>query len=277
MSYIAVGVTAAGVVASVASKAMEKKGGGAPAFDYRSAENELGRLKDQIAERDKWSDQQVEERARQRAKAGDERHRQADFRDESNAWLGTQINRYNDVPGQLDGRAKQLGDYFAAHSGGMPTGVMPAASGQTAEHEAQRLAEASAFNTQQNNAQGAVRSFGDVWGDIGRESLGDKTKMTNVLDYKQGSRALLPGEMTPAVNRQAPQITAGNFGGMYGPEEEPDNTMSDILGGVGSIATSYGMSGMGGMGGSPFGAGGGFSTGLDGYGMRGMPKFGGPR
>jgi hypothetical protein len=223
MSYIAVGVTAAGVVMSVASKAMEKKGGGTPAFDYQSGERELGRLRD-----------------------------------------------------QLGGKAKQLGDYFAAHSGGMPTGIMPAASGQTAEHEAQALADASAFNTQQNTAQGAVRSFGDVWGDIGRDSVGDKTRMTNILDFKKGSQALLPGEMQPIINRQAPQITAGDFGGMYKPGEEPDNTFSDILGGAGSIATSYGMSGMGG-GASPFGAGGGWSTGLDGYGARGMPKFGGPR
>jgi hypothetical protein len=276
MSYIAVGVTAAGVVASVASKAMEKKGGG-PVFDYQSADRELGRLKEQIADRKEWTQFQADERARARGKAGDERGRQQAFRDESNAALGTQINRYNDVPGQLDGRAKQLGDYFAAHSGGMPTGIMPTASGRTAEHEAQALADASAFNTQQNTAQGAVRSFGDVWGDIGRESVGDKTKMTNVLDYKTGSRALLPYEMQPIVNRQAPQITAGNFGGMYGPGEEPDNTFSDVLGGVGSIATSYGMSGFGG-GASPFGgAGGGFSSGIDGFGGRGMPRFGGPR
>jgi hypothetical protein len=275
MSYIAVGVTAAGVVASVASKAMEKKGGGA-VFDYQSADRELGRLKEQIADRKEWTEFAADERARARGEAGEERGRQAAFRDESNVSLNNQINRYNDIEGQLGGRAKQLGDYFAAHSGGMPTGIMPAASGQTAEHEAQRLADASAFNMQQNTAQGAVRSFGDVWGDIGRDSVGDKTRMTNILDFKKGSQALLPGEMQPIINRQAPQITAGDFGGMYKPGEEPDNTFSDILGGAGSIATSYGMSGMGG-GASPFGAGGGWSTGLDGYGARGMPKFGGPR
>lgn len=275
MSYIAVGVTAAGVVASVASKAMEQKGGG-PAFDYQSADRELDRLREQIADRKEWTEFQIAERARARGKAEEERGRQKAFTDESNVALNDQINRYNDVEGQLGGRAKQLGDYFAANSGGMPTGVMPKAGGQTAEHEAAKLGEASAFNTQQNNAQAAVRSFGDVWGDIGRESLGDKTKMTNVLDYKTGSRALLPGEMQPIINRQAPQITAGNFGGMYGPAEEPDNTFSDILGGVGSIATSYGMSGMSPFGGAG-GAGGGWSTGFDGYGARGMPRFGGPR
>jgi hypothetical protein len=137
------------------------------------------------------------------------------------------------------------------------------------------LAEAGAFNTQQNDATAKVRSFGDVWADIGRESLKDKTHMTNVLDFKQGSRALLPAEMQPIVNRQAPQITAGNFGQMY-TESQPDNTFSDIARGVGGVALSAGLSGW-----NPFGSGvsggGGWSSGIDGYGTRGMPRYGGPR
>jgi hypothetical protein len=247
MSYIAVGVTAAGVVASVASKAMEKKSSG-PAFEYGAAENDLGKFREQVAARDKYNELEKQERERERGLADAERRRQGWFTDESNVSVNKEIDRFNDIEGQLGGRAQQLGDYFATNSGGMPTGVMPSASGRTAEYEAQRLADASAFNTQQNNAQARVRSFGDVWGDIGTGSLQDKTHMTNVADFKQGSRALLPAEMRPIVNRERPRVDANNFGAMYGPGEEPDNTFSDILGGVGSIATSYGMSGFGGFG-----------------------------
>jgi hypothetical protein len=274
MDPFSIGIAAAGLGSQLAGGLL---GGGEskPVFNYQAAEGELSRLRQQLADRKEWVDFQDQERARARGLAETERGRQRAFTDEVNASLGTQINRYSDVPGQLGTTAKRLSDYFAANSGGMPTGIMPTAGGQTAAYETGKLAEAGAFNTQQNDATAKVRSFGDVWSDIGRESLGDKTKMTNVMDYKQGSRALLPAEMRPIVNRQAPQVTAGNFGQMYS-ESQPDNTFGDIAKGVGGIALSAGLSGWNPFGGG-VGAGGGWSTGSDGYGTRGMPRYGGRR
>lgn len=273
MEPFSIGATALGLGSQLFGGLL---GGGEskPVFNYRAADNELQRLREQIAKRDEYNRLEAEERARERALAETERGRQKGFTDEINTSLGNEINRYDGVR-QIDATAKRLADYFNANSGGMPN-VMPKATGQTAAYETGKLAEAGAFNKQQNEAQAKVRSFGDVWSDIGRESLKDKTHMTNVTDFKQGSRALLPAEMRPIVNRQAPQITAGNFGDMYS-MSEPDNTLSDILKGAGSIGVSYGLGGFGNPFGGGAGAGGGWSTGFNGYGPAGMPRFGGPR
>lgn len=276
MEPFSIGLAAAGLGTQLAGSLF---GGGEskPVFDYRAAENELGRLKQQLADRKEWVDFEEKERQRQRGLADTERGRQKGFTDETNVSLVNEINRFDDVPGQVDTTAKRLADYFAANSGGMPTGIMPAArSARTADYAAGELAEAGAFNTQQNDATAKVRSFGDLWADISRESLKDKTHMTNVLDYKQGSRALLPGEMRPIVNRQPPQVTAGNFGQMY-TESQPDNTFADILRGVGGLGVSAGLSGWNPFGSGFSGAGGGWSTGTNGYGPVGAPRFGGPR
>jgi hypothetical protein len=232
-------------------------------------------LRQQIADRKEWVDFEAAERARQRGLVGAERDRQRGFTTQANAALDTEIDRYTDIPGRAAARGKQIGDYFTANSASIPTSVMPAASGRTASHTAEELADTYAFNKAQNESLGNLRSVGDLFADISTESLGDKTRMTNVADFKQGSKALLPAEIRPIVNRQAPQITAGNFGQFAG-VTQPDNTMSDILRGVGSIGTAVGLSGWNPFGGGS-GAGGGFSTGRDGYGPVGAPRYGGPR
>ena len=255
-------------------------GGGSsqPQFDYRAAGAELQRLREQLAEREEYGRLEAEERARQRGLIGVERGRQKGFTDETNKALNTQIARYDDIPGQVTARGAQLADYFGTNSGALPTNVMPKMrSAHTAASTADALADASAFNTAQNTALGKLRSVSDLFGDINRESLRDKTTMTNLADFKQGSKALLPAEIRPIVNRQAPQVTAGNFSQFYGPPAQQDNTFADILRGVGSVATSVGLSGWNPFGGGFSGAGGGWSTGMDGYGTRGMPRYGGPR
>lgn len=275
MSFISVGLAGAGLAAQLGGSLLSQSP--QKVFDYRAANNELQRLREQLRDRKEWVDFEEKERQRQRGLAETERGRQKGLTDEVNTSLNTEISRFNDVPGQLTSTAKRLADYFAANSGGMPTGIMPAArTARTADYDAGELAKAGAFNTQQNTAQADVRSFGDVWGNIANESLRDKTHMTNVTDFKQGSRALLPAEMRPVVNRQPPQVNAGNFGDMYS-MSQPDNTFSDILKGVGSMATSYGLSGFNPFGSGFSGAGGGWSTGFNGYGPAGGPRYGGPR
>jgi hypothetical protein len=274
MSFISVGLAGAGLAAQLGGSLL-KGGSSGPVFNYRAADNEMQRLREQIAARDEYDRLEAEERARQRKLADQERFRQTLFTGESNQSVGNEINRYNDVPGQVDTTAKRLSDYFANNSGGMPN-VMPKMAGHTADYAAGKAADAAAFNTQQNDATAKVRSFGDVWGDIARGSLDDKTHLTNVADFKQGSKSLLPAEMRPIVNRQVPQVTAGSFGNLYSQGEAPDNTFADILKGAGGIAVSAGLSGFNPFGGG-VGAGGGWSTGLNGYGPAGMPRYGGPR
>lgn len=172
--------------------------------------------------------------ARDRA-LGNEMARQRRF-DQEAAALNTQAqDRYKDFGDQQEGVASDLTEYFqqAPQSAAEATGaanvsagsVMPTATNDVVTREiANQKAKAGAFTGQQADARGRLRSFGDLLGDISRQTARDAGTIGQVSSFKSGSSGVLPYELEAANQK----------GGGY-------RMIGDILKGVGSIATTAGI------------------------------------
>jgi len=258
MSYISAGIAAAGLATSVASQAgaFGGKSSGRPAFDYASAQTGLENYNKQLAATRDYEDKQFAESERQKAAVAAERDRQQAFTGQANTTLQHEQGLYSNVPGQMDTKQKSLADFFNSNSSALPTGgptspnAMPASTSTAVNADATgKLARVGAYNTQQNGALAGLRSFGDVWGDAGRAATQDQTHLTNLLNFKQGSKSLLPGEIAPAYNLTPPPTPQYDPSGLY---STPVNSslFPTIATGVGGIATQAGLSGW-----NPFGGG----------------------
>lgn len=199
----------------------------------------------------------------------------AAYQGQADALTRGQLDRVLGIGTALPGRAQTLGDYFVGNSTALPSVMPPTRSAATEADTAAKLADARAYNDQQSRALGQVRAIGDLFGDAERSNAVDRQGLANISNFRQGTRALLPQEVElakgPAQVPEAPIDYAFPVAG------EPDNTLGDVLTGVGRVGTGVALSGWNPWGGAAAGAGGGWSTGTDGYGMRGMPRYGGQR
>lgn len=254
MSFIAAGIGAAGLALSAADKFGLFGGKGNaptpyfdPGFDNRFGPNGV---------------------------TGQERARQAVFQGQDDAITKHELGLYDNIQGQTDAKAKTLADYFTANSSHLPTSGPTAPGAMPVSHSAAVNADAAvkdarlaAFNDQQNGGLAKLRSFGDVWSDIGTGLAGDRTKLGTIANARAGDAALMPFEMQ--ANYRAPS---------YGNQQPaPDGTFADILGGAGQLATSAAISGAFNGWGSPFQ---GTPAGLNTYGSPGYPaspRYGGPK
>lgn len=223
MSFIAVGVGAAGIAANIAMQAAQSGQATGPTRSF---------------------DPGVDFRFGDTGVTGQERARQKAFQQQADEVTKRELARYGNISGQLDDRAKSLADFFAANSSSLPTsgstaGTMPDPRSIVTEQDlATKLGRVADYNTQQNEGLSRLRSFGDVWNDIGVGLTGDRSDLSNISNFRAGTQALLPFELQSVY--RAPS---------YGNESAaPDTTASDIISGTGRVATSAALSGW-----NPFG------------------------
>lgn len=253
MSFISAGIAGAGLALQVGGSLF----GGAPsrpAFDYAGANAELEKYNKQLAAQKDYQDKQMAESEREKAAVAAERDRQIGLTGQANTALQHEQGLYANVPGQMDAKQKSLADFFAANSSSLPAGGPTSPNAMPASKSAATLADATGkmarvgdYNTQQNGALAGLRSFGDVWGDAGRAATQDQTHLTNLINFKQGSKSLLPSEIAPAYNLTPPPTPSADFTQFY--SQAPNtNLLGPIAKGVGQIGTAAGLSGW-----NPFG------------------------
>lgn len=164
-----------------------------------------------------------------------ERIRQRGFDQESQALNAESQDRYLDFEGQREGKATELGEFFAdqrietadANQAATEGTVLPPSSSNlTIREEGKQRGTARAFADQQGEALGELRSFGDLLSDIGRDQARDASLISQIGGFKRGSSGVLPLELEEASQ-------AGNKFKLFG----------DILGLGGSIAVGKGLSG----------------------------------
>lgn len=162
-----------------------------------------------------------------------ERIRQQGYQRETDAVNATAQNRYTDFGDKQAKTGKKLGDYFAQDNGKPPaapadgpTGDLPSsASNVITQETSKQLGKAKAYTDNQGAALGQLRAFGDVLGDTSRLQARDAGTIGQIGGFERGSSNVLPFELEAANSK-------GSGLKMLG----------DILGGVGSMATGYGLS-----------------------------------
>lgn len=160
-----------------------------------------------------------------------ERIRQTGLDRQATAINETSRGRYDNIEGQQQDKATKLGDYFAQQATAEPTtaeALPTSTSNVTVQEEANQRAKARSFTEQSGAALGNLRAFGDVLGGIGRQQARDAGEIGQIGGFKAGSSGVLGYELDDASHK-------GDGLKMFG----------DLLGGVGGVATSAGLSGKG--------------------------------
>lgn len=176
---------------------------------------------------------QADAAARNRALAQSNVERAA-FDRESADITNRQLNRFKESDKQIDDRAQSVADFYKANSEATPAagvtgGAIPtSASNLTVQEGKKQGDKVGAFNTQQGAALANLRSFSDVLGTAGRGLAQDRADLANIGSFRQGSAAITPLFLDAASH-------AGDSQRQWG----------DILGGIGKIATTAGLSGGG--------------------------------
>ena len=144
-------------------------------------------------------------------------------------------DNYKTFDADKNAKASDLGQYFNDQNAANASADQQAVQDQTipqsgsplvvAENNKQK-AKADAFATQQGNALGALRDFGDVLGQDSRETARDAGTIGQIGSFKTGSSNVLPLELDAAQSA----------GAGY-------NTLGDVLGLGGSLAINKGLSG----------------------------------
>lgn len=161
--------------------------------------------------------------------------RQRGFDQEANAFNANSRQGYDGATGKMDARAANVADFYKSQNGGLPvsgptSGVIPPSSSNIVNQEGKaQQGKVAAFNTQQNDALGKLRSFGDILGGADRNTALNTANVGTINSFKQGDAALVPLQLDQANN-------AGNGMKMFG----------DILGGLGKVGMFAGLSGGGG-------------------------------
>lgn len=129
---------------------------------------------------------------------------------------------------QQQERAASIGDELAsrvADPNAASASVMPSSSSNVVNQEsAKQVGEAQQFVDQQTGAMAQMRSLGDLLGEKARLQSRDATEIGTINSFKQGSQNVMPIELDQASK-------AGDGWKLF----------ADILGGMGSIGTSYGI------------------------------------
>lgn len=157
-----------------------------------------------------------------------ERIRQAGLDDQAAAInKGTRQN-YADFTGEQADRGAKLGDMLVQASsapGNDANAVLPASTSSVVAREtAARAGEAKDYVAQQGQALGQLRSFGDLFGEKSRLQGRDAALVDQIGGFQQRSAGIVPMEL-----EQAAQAGSGY------------RLAADIMGGLGSIGTAYGL------------------------------------
>jgi hypothetical protein len=178
-----------------------------------------------------------------------ERIRQRGFDGERDPINTGARQRYENFEGQRQTKSQALGDYFAnnvapatgqsAAPAETPTTVGAGAGNVVVDQQlADAMQRARAYGTQQDQALGNLRAFGDVLGDISVKQGRDAGQIDTINRFSKRSSELLPGELEAAKSKGG----SGLFG--------------DILNLGGRVAIGAGLAGVGPSWGGLFGGGG---------------------
>jgi len=156
------------------------------------------------------------------------------FDAESKTVTDRERDRYQQAPGQMETRAKTVSDLYKGNSeatpaAGVTTGAIPtSASNLTVQEGKKQGDKVSAFNTQQGAAAANLRSFGDVFSDVGRGVTQDRGELGTIGSFRQGSASVSPLFFDAASH-------AG----------DGSRQMGDLFGGLGRVGMSAALSGGG--------------------------------
>lgn len=159
-----------------------------------------------------------------------ERIRQNQYDQETAALNAQSQDRFVDFEPQMEAKQQSLGDYLetriADPNAAVPSALPSSSSGVVNQEREKRASEAQDFVDQQSGALAGLRSFGDLLGDISLLQGRDARQIGTVGGFKRGSQNVVPLELNQAAK-------AGDDMRLF----------ADILGGVGSVATGYGIGG----------------------------------
>jgi len=164
-----------------------------------------------------------------------ERIRQQGLDREADALNLQSQNRYQNFAEKQDDRSQQLGDYFRDQKAGaaVPGGdantaaVVPQTASNIVVNEgAKQGAKARAFTDNVGDALGRLRGFGDLFGETSRLQGRDARTIGQIGGFKRGSSDVLSYELD-AANKVGDGM----------------KTIGDVLGGLGNISTTAGLSG----------------------------------
>lgn len=201
-------------------------------------------------------------RARDDALAA-ERIRQQGYDQEAAALNTRSQDRYQDFSGQQDQKAQDLGDYFGQQHVVEPeaAAAMPTSqSAITVAEEGKQRDAATDYTTKQGQALGALRSFGDLLGQIGRSQARDAGYIGQIGGFKRGSSNVLPLELDQASRAGDGLETFGrvlsNAGKAAGLAGAWGASLGDLFGGSAPVVNSAAKSSMLTAGGKMGGSGG---------------------
>lgn len=157
-----------------------------------------------------------------------ERYRQQGLQDQQTALAQQSQEGFQNMPEQIDARTQELTDYFMAPIGDDPNAtagmVAPEGTSSITVREMDRQSGAAKGRTDAQAASLAkMRSFGDLLGDKMRGVSRNSSAIDQLTGFRRGS-----------TDAMAPELEAAAMAGAG------KNTLGDILGGMGSIATGYG-------------------------------------
>jgi hypothetical protein len=159
-----------------------------------------------------------------------ERARQSGLDREAEALNAQSQDRYKGFEGKQEAKNKELGDYFAGQQTQEPvaTETVPTAdaSNITVQEENRQRSQARADTNESAANLASLRSFGDLLGGISRAQARDAGQIGQIGGFKSGYAGVMPYELEAASQKGAGLRTLG-----------------DIMGGIGGLTTSAGLSG----------------------------------
>lgn len=160
-----------------------------------------------------------------------ERGRQQGFDNETAAINDQSLKRFFNFGDQQDARARQLSDFFKTpvttpNTPYTVAAMPPSASDLTNREIGAKSDIAKAYVDNQAEKLGALRSFGDMFGEVQRGVARDGMEIGQIGGFKKGSNAVTQLELDNA-NR------AGNSEKMW----------ADITSGLGKVGLTAGLSG----------------------------------
>lgn len=145
-----------------------------------------------------------------------ERQRQQEFSDQQFGIFEGMTDRFGEYDAREGERRTNLEDFFTADTeGSLPQPVQTAlpesSSNLVTSREESERADARGFTDQQAGALAQMRSFGDVFGDFGRENQRDMGETGIIQSFRRGSQSVLPAELRAAEQKGAGMRTLGDM------------------------------------------------------------------
>ncbi len=158
-----------------------------------------------------------------------ERSRQNQLNQEASGINDTAQGRFKGFQDQQDAQQQNLASYYTGQDIGAPPpeSALPTSSSNiVVDEQAKQDAKAKAFTDRTGTALAGLRAFGEALGADSRGTARDAGALGQVNNFKAGSSAVVPYELDAASQK-------GNGMKMVG----------DILGGLGKVGMSAGLSG----------------------------------